>query len=399
MKDFYHILGVPQTASAAQIRAAFKRLAMQYHPDKNPNDPTAEEIFKRVNEAYHTLSDPLKKARYDSRFYTYETQTSTQAAEEHWREVRRKQYQARRQYTPPKETRYDTGSGYFKIQGLAFVVFIIMSGISFGIIHLASFLFDQHKASIQREHVVMAKEASVLFGAGKIDEAITKIIGLHRDFPMENVFRNAHDSLVNEINRMADENFEKRYFKNALYYYQIYKKYQERGHTKTLEKIAVCQQNTGLYTEMLQTLKQLHSEKPWSLELIYQIATLNLNRLDNTEEALFYLNLGEKKFRDNLTDIYGDAFMVMLDPKTVPDLYYEIFILKADIETTQNDFTEAGPDLELAIYLRPARPEGYVSRANLYIAQKKYPNACADLRKAKSLGAANISELQLTYCR
>jgi curved DNA-binding protein CbpA len=98
--DYYQILGLSQTATSAQIRAAFKRLAMQYHPDRNPNNPMAEEIFKQVNEAYHILSDPLKKARYDSRFYTYETQSSTQAAEEHWREVRRKQQQTRRQYAP-----------------------------------------------------------------------------------------------------------------------------------------------------------------------------------------------------------------------------------------------------------------------------------------------------------
>lgn len=399
MTDYYHILGLPQTANAAQIRSAFKRLAMQYHPDKNPHNPVAEEIFKQINEAYHILSDPLKKARYDSRFYTYETQTSTQAAEEHWREVRRRQHQARRPYTPPQKTQYETGSNYFKIQGLAFLVFIVLSGISFGIVHLASFLFNQHLASIHRENVLKAKQASALFGAGKIDEAITQIIVLHRDFPMEHVFRNAHDSLVNEIGEMADENFTRRNFKNALYYYQFYKKYQERGHTKTLERIAVCQYNTAMYAEALLSLKQLHSEQPWSLELIYQIATLNLRHLNNTTEAMFYLNMGEKAFRENMTDIYGEAFMVMLDPKTLPNLYYEIFVLKANTEITLSDFAEAAPDLELAIYLRPARPEGYVSRARLNIALEKYKVVCADLRKAKELGAADITGLQSKYCQ
>jgi hypothetical protein len=184
VQDYYQILGLSQTATSAQIRAAFKRLAMQYHPDRNPNNPMAEEIFKRVNEAYHILSDPLKKARYDSRFYTYETQSSTQAAEEHWRDVRRRQQQqARRQYAPPAEKTYTITGNYFKIQGLAFLVFIILSGISFGIVHIASFLFNRHLESVHRENILKVKEANTLFGAGKIDEAITQIISLNRKVP------------------------------------------------------------------------------------------------------------------------------------------------------------------------------------------------------------------------
>jgi tetratricopeptide (TPR) repeat protein len=154
-----------------------------------------------------------------------------------------------------------------------------------------------------------------------------------------------------------------------------------------------------MYAETLQSLKQLLSEKPWSLELIYDIASLNLNHLNNPTEAMFYFALGEKTFRDNMEKIYGEAFMVMMDPKDIPDLYYKIFIEKAQLELKLKEYKEAEPDLELAIYLRPARPEGYVVRAELYIEQQRYRAACTDLRKAKELGATGISELQSKYCR
>lgn len=399
MQDYYHILGLPQTATSAQIRAAFKRLAMQYHPDRNPNNPIAEEIFKQVNEAYHVLSDPVKKSRYDSRFYTYETQSATHAAEEYAREMRRRQYHARRQYAPKSEKTYTITGSYFKVQGLAFLVFIVLSGISFGIVHLASFFFDRYEARIHHENVLKAREVNALFGAGKIDEAIGKIGLLTKNAPMEFVFRDTRDSLIEETGRMGELNFSKRDYERALYYFQYYKKYQERGQSETLERIYVCQYNLGQYTDALQSLKQLHSENPWSLELIYRIATLNLNHLNNKQEAMFYLDLGEKAFRNNMTDIYGEAFMVMLDPKDIPDRYYEIFLLKADTEISLNDFTEAAPDLELAIYLRPNRGEGYRSRAVLNGLQRKYRSACADLRKAKDLGATGIEELQAKYCQ
>ena len=359
----------------------------------------AEEIFKQVNEAYHILSDPLKKARYDSRFYTYETQSSTQAAEEHWRDVRRRQQQTRRQYAPPAEKTYTISGNYFKIQGLAFVVFIVLSGISFGIVHIASFFFDRYQESIHRENQLKAREVNTLFGSGKIDEAITRIIALNKTAPMEVVFQTTHDSLVNEIRHRAEQNFTSRNFKEALYYYQYFKKYQVHGQTETLEKIALCQYNTAMYPEALQSLKQLHSEKPWSLELMYDIARLNLDHLNNTTEAMFYFTLGEKTFRDNMEKIYGEAFMVMMDPKDIPNLYYEIFIAKAQLEIKLKDYKEAEPDIELAIYLRPAQPEGYKVRAELNIDQQRYRTVCTDLRKAKELGATDISELQSKYCR
>jgi molecular chaperone DnaJ len=64
-RDYYNILGLKKGAAEADIKKAFRKLAMQYHPDKNPGDKAAEEKFKEVNEAYGVLSDPEKKDRYD----------------------------------------------------------------------------------------------------------------------------------------------------------------------------------------------------------------------------------------------------------------------------------------------------------------------------------------------
>ena len=65
MKSYYKILEVPKTASEDEIKKAFKKKAMKYHPDRNENDPKAEEKFKDVNEAYAVLKDKDKRKKYD----------------------------------------------------------------------------------------------------------------------------------------------------------------------------------------------------------------------------------------------------------------------------------------------------------------------------------------------
>lgn len=64
-RDYYEVLGLKKGASEGEIKKAFRKMAMKYHPDKNPGDKEAEEKFKEINEAYAVLSDPDKKDKYD----------------------------------------------------------------------------------------------------------------------------------------------------------------------------------------------------------------------------------------------------------------------------------------------------------------------------------------------
>lgn len=65
MKDYYYFLGIPQNASAEDIKKAYRKLSLKYHPDKNENDDYFSDRFKEVKEAYETLTDPQRKRIYD----------------------------------------------------------------------------------------------------------------------------------------------------------------------------------------------------------------------------------------------------------------------------------------------------------------------------------------------
>ena len=64
-RDYYEVLGVSKTVEDTELKKAYRKVAMQFHPDRNPGDKVAEEKFKEAAEAYEILSDPDKRARYD----------------------------------------------------------------------------------------------------------------------------------------------------------------------------------------------------------------------------------------------------------------------------------------------------------------------------------------------
>lgn len=78
MADYYSILGLTKTATEIEIKAAFRRLAKIYHPDKNPNDPNAKHLFENILKAYDVLSNPHSRRRYDDSNFASTTQTNRQ---------------------------------------------------------------------------------------------------------------------------------------------------------------------------------------------------------------------------------------------------------------------------------------------------------------------------------
>jgi curved DNA-binding protein CbpA len=74
-KNYYHVLGVQPDSSLEEIRKAFRKLSMAFHPDRNQGDKFMEMMFKNINEAHEVLTDPIKRSDYDKKFQSLETES------------------------------------------------------------------------------------------------------------------------------------------------------------------------------------------------------------------------------------------------------------------------------------------------------------------------------------
>jgi tetratricopeptide (TPR) repeat protein len=394
MQDFYEVLGIDRGATQPQVKAAFKRMAMRYHPDRNPGNREAEETFKIVNEAYHTLSDPVKKMRYDSRFMW----VKEELADAYWQqEIRRRRYN---QWRRSQDFYYRVDKDYFKIQGLAFLVFLIIAGFCFGVIHTAHYYVERQQMAKWRANSELLRQVNGLFGAGRFDDAFNMINILKEKEPLEFRFGYAKDSLVDALRRVADSEYHEKKFSMAINHYEILNTYEHPVRIETLEKMSMCQYYLGNYKESLQGLKHMHNQQPKDLTLIYQIGMINLHKLDNAEEALQYFTLGKIRFKDNLSQVYGKAFEVVMDPADAPDIYYHIFLARGATNMKLKNYHDAETDFNWAIFLRPLEGEPYHLRALAKISQQDYGNLCGDLKRASQLGVSdpNLPALKNRFC-
>jgi len=392
MRDFYEVLGVARNASIDEIRSAYKRLAKQYHPDANRDNPQAEEIFKIVNEAYHTLADPVKKSRYDLILNGF----SREVEDAYWKEVKKRRYY---EWRKSQEKRYRFDKDYFKIQGLAFLVFFVLAGFCFAIINTGHYYVRQQELQKKEAESKLLNEVNGLFLSGKFNDAFSMINVLEKREPFAFRFIYARDSLVEVLRSRADKDFDSKNFQSAAKYYEILSQYETPKRIKTLERISLCQYYMGDYLQSLQSLKQLHNQEPGNMALIYQIGQINLEKLNNAEEALYYFSLGKKLMKENLSEIYGKAFTVVMDPKDAPDIYYYIFMGRGQANIRLRKYDDAITDFNWAIFLREQMADPYYLRAVSSLRAGTMNNVCTDLRIAKRKGIAEAVPLQKKYCQ
>jgi tetratricopeptide (TPR) repeat protein len=243
------------------------------------------------------------------------------------------------------------------------------------------------------------KKVGALFGSGRYDDAFVLIESLHKQDPGEYRFSYVRDSLVKVLKTLADNRFTEKDFAGAVSYYFKIEQYEQPTPSEILQRISLCQFYLGNYKEAVQAMKHLHNQDPRNLRLVYEIGVINLDYLDNKEEALQYFTFGKKLFKENLTQVYGAAFETIVNPYDLPDIYLDIFEGRARSNIALQNYEEAVTDCNWAVFLRPKRGLGYYMRARANANLGSREAVCRDLSKARDCGIPDTEGLDKEFCR
>lgn len=350
MPDYYEILGLEKYATSGQIKVAYRRLAHQYHPDKNPGNQVAEKKFIQIAQAYEVLSDPIKKERYDLGFDIEEEETYYDPR------TRRRtppNYYYQRQEVKVKYTRRD------HIYAAAAVLAILIIAVIFPI-----YLLQQ--SSEKYFNLAVSN-----YMAGKYYSALHNIDLSIRDMSRTNDDACALASVI-LVHRLNRYDFALKYIERGLDYDPEDSLLAEFHYLK-----GICLAKTQrplLALEEFSKVTQKSSNYDSSLFRSAVILTYQTSRLDSAEILL-----------DQLID---------RNNKNYAANYFRgiIYEKKSDHENAYNTFSNLvnKPFNQAAIYYHLARSEIKLNQAD---------SACAHLRIASKYKLAEATQLMNLYCK
>ncbi|WP_275951756.1 DnaJ domain-containing protein [Fulvivirga sedimenti] len=404
MQNYYELLGISSTASDDEIKKAYKKLAIRHHPDKNDGNSAAEEKFKQINEAYQVLSNPEKRSRYD---FILEYGHIAYSAFEKAQEPVRKRPPIYPRYARFKDyggtdfgrhKEYQVDRKYFRDLFLSLGLFVILSGFFLGFYWLNDYISHREMLRIREESISRLNEAQEIFSRGDYRTALQEVSTLAVRIPNEERYSEARDQMLNFLRSKAADHFNEGSYDKSVETYVIVKDFEEPLNLNTWYQIAMCEYKMGEYRKAVHALDYILIRDRNNLSLLLEIAGIYDHNLNEPTEALAYYNDAKALFKKFQATSYGEAFELVMPVDQTPDIYFELFMKRADLNSRLNNIEEAITDCNWAVFLRPTLVAPYMLRARMHLRQQDVRKACADWTKATELGNEEAEALRRSNC-
>jgi len=408
MLNYYDILGINRQADQIEIKSAFKRLALKYHPDKNPGNVAAEEYFKQVNEAYQVLSNVEKKKQYDFILnYSYQNSHSTQKTTEYSTPTKSSdksiydrygKYDWRKAPRYKKAPIYKVDKSYFKVQLLTFIVMLGLSALIMIGNRYWEYQEEQKALAEERATFEALQKAYALYDQEKYREAIDMVIHLGEQKPYEVQFYEEREKMVAGLSLTATKYFENDQYVKAVDALEIVKDYERPSKMRTWDMLADAYFEIGDFKKTAYALDYILQRDKYNIRLAVKIAKLYNHELSDPNKALEYYDEAKLLFKEFQSSTYGEAFELVINPSTLPDFYFDLFSERADLNYKVGNYQEALTDCNWAIFLRPNFARTYDLRGHCKKALNLNSRACKDWQRAINRGYNKSIDALNKYC-
>ena len=375
MTNYYQLLGVSDNASEAEIKAAFKRKALQYHPDKNSGDVHMEEMFKQINTAYQVLSNPYERARYDLKLRFGDVEVSSPPP----RAYRRYE----RPHYAPKPIDHRTNDlatmWAFGISlGIALVVMLGIQGFN---------LYTEHKREVMLgERRVVFEKARDHHNIGQVASCLSLLETLGTFHKEEEDIIEFHDHVLDELLQKGTQSFYQKQYEQALSYFEVFDDYAPVKRLSFELLIADTHKNVGNFDEAIRRFNKLIIEGNNTIENNLKLASIYREGKGDYQEAMKYYDIASDMAIASYESLYGRAYPLILSPNNIPAYHFEIYHGMAQTFFDLGRDERALSAIKWNIIMWPDHPENYVLKGQILEAQGKQDQACGQYKLAEEKG-------------
>lgn len=377
MINYYHVLGLTENATQEEIKAAFKKLAVKYHPDKHPGRSDMEEKFKEINQAHQVLSDPYEKARFDLKL-KYQQFSDSQSHQTSY-SYRRKPSYSRPNYRYAKVDHRQNAIATAYAFGITFLIAAIVMG---------SVWAKRSYDDIQRQKVLderratfnVAKEA---FDSGNYIDAY-EVMTEFRFFSLEEAdMKDFKKTMVDQIIEKGHASLENEEYDEAITLYNlVFDLKPELPWFRVRKNLAQAYKLSGNIDLAIAILEDFLVNDFEIVASLVELAEIHRDYSENLEESMENFQLAHRLAVKRYKRFYGDAYPIVIRQEYLPKSHYRLYNGLADMYLRLGDPRMAIKAAEWNKYVWPDSIPAYKTTAESLVDLGNTFGACQEYEEA-----------------
>ncbi|GAA4847537.1 J domain-containing protein [Algivirga pacifica] len=411
---FYDVLEVSPNVSAKELKVAYKRLAMQYHPDRHQGDTTFEEKFKEVSAAYEVLSDPSQRALYDLQLLNqqYQQSVSYSAMNTTARYYAPDPYkyaayqQADWSNAEAEKERKEMVKEERFAQKWTIIIATCILVLIAATAQIREYYIEVELERKNAERNEIFKDMDRYIKTGQYAEALVEVYQILYQFQEDehiDYYREATRKkfmLIQKIKRESKVSFEQEDYQGVIAMLRPMKERNLRELSGMLfYRLAYSYRFLDQPMGALDVLQYWIHKEPKNLKAYVEVAMLYAEVFQQNEIAIKYLNKAADIAIDSYKNTYGKAYAVVISPEKLSDDHFEVFYVRAKLLFQQGKYAKAIENCTWAEFVRPEAWSVYYLHGQILHHQGERREACEIWKKVLKLSPGiEVSQEIFTHC-